>query len=96
MTRPMSSRSCRWGPTPTTSNLRPRRSTRSVNADALIVNGAGFEEGLLDVIDSARDEGVPTYEAIDAVETIEFGEGIHSAEHDGEEMRRRGGARARA
>ena len=30
-------------------------------ADALIVNGADFEEGLLDVIDAAGDEGVPTF-----------------------------------
>ena len=56
-----------------------------VSADALIVNGAGFEEGLLDVIESARDEGVPTYEAIDAVATIAFGEDSHSEEHGDEE-----------
>ena len=47
------------------------------NADALIVNGAGFEEGLLDVIEGAEDEGVPTFEAISVVETIEFGEAGH-------------------
>ena len=47
------------------------------NADALIVNGAGFEEGLLDVIEAAEDEGVATFEAISVVETIEFGEGGH-------------------
>ncbi len=47
------------------------------SADALIVNGAAFEEGLLDVIENARDEGVPTYEAIASVDTIEFGEGGH-------------------
>ena len=48
-----------------------------MNADALIVNGEAFEEGLLDVIDSATDEGVPTFQAISAVETIEFGDGGH-------------------
>jgi zinc/manganese transport system substrate-binding protein len=32
-------------------------------ADALVVNGAGFEEGLADVVDSAREDGVPTVEA---------------------------------
>ena len=42
-----------------------------MNADALIVNGAAFEEGLLDIIDNAEDEGVPTFEAISVVETIE-------------------------
>ena len=53
------------------------------NADALIVNGAGFEEGLLDVIEGAESEGVPTFEAISVVDTIESGEGghQHSDEH---------------
>ena len=46
-----------------------------LNADVLIVNGANFEEGLIDVIESAEEEGVPIYEAISAVETLEFGEG---------------------
>ena len=54
-----------------------------VNADALIVNGAAFEEGLLDVIENAEAEGVPTFEAISAVTTIEFGEGGHSDEEGG-------------
>ncbi|MEL6893650.1 MAG: zinc ABC transporter substrate-binding protein, partial [Actinomycetota bacterium] len=59
-----------------------------MNADALIVNGAAFEEGLLDVIESAEDEGIPTFEAISVVETIEFGEGGHDhsdEEHSDEE-----------
>ncbi|MDZ7674796.1 MAG: metal ABC transporter substrate-binding protein [Acidimicrobiales bacterium] len=51
-------------------------------ADALVVNGAGLEEGLLDVIESAEDDGVPTFEAISAVATIGFGEGGHA--HDDE------------
>ena len=46
-------------------------------ADVLIVNGAGFEEGLLDVIEASEADGVPVFEAISAVETIEFGEGGH-------------------
>ena len=58
-------------------------------ADALVVNGADFEEGMLDVIEAATDDGVPTYEAIATVETIEFGEGghDHGDEHaeDGDE-----------
>lgn len=58
-------------------------------ADALIVNGADFEEGLLDVIDSARDAGVPTHEATDEVETIELGSAGQGhgdeQEHAGEE-----------
>ena len=54
-----------------------------MNADALIVNGGSFEEGLLDVIESAEAEGVPTFEALSVVSTIEFGEGGH--DHSDEE-----------
>ncbi len=42
-------------------------------ADVVIVNGAGFEETILDVIESAEADGVPVFEAISEVETIEFG-----------------------
>lgn len=45
-------------------------------ADALVANGGGLEEGLVDVIEAAEADGVPTYEAITAVETIELGESI--------------------
>jgi len=55
------------------------------DADLLITNGADFEEGLLDVIDSAVDDGVPTFEAITAVETLEFGEDAHNDEHADED-----------
>ena len=61
---------------------------RMLSADALIVNGANFEEGLIDVIESAEEEGVPMHEAISAVETLEFGAGDekHSDDdHDDEE-----------
>ncbi|MBT5138934.1 MAG: zinc ABC transporter substrate-binding protein [Acidimicrobiaceae bacterium] len=52
-------------------------------AHGVIANGAEFEEGLLDVIESAAADGVPIFEAIDGVETIEFGGG-HPNEHDDE------------
>ncbi|MEO1062803.1 MAG: zinc ABC transporter substrate-binding protein, partial [Actinomycetota bacterium] len=55
-----------------------------LSADALIVNGANFEEGLLDVIDTAGDEGLPTHEAMEGLETLEFGEGGHDHGHDEE------------
>ena len=55
-----------------------------MSADALIVNGAALEESLLDVIEAAEDDGVPTFEAISAVETIEFGEGGHDHDHGDE------------
>lgn len=55
-------------------------------ADVLIVNGADFEEGLIDVIRGAESDGVATFEAIGAVSTIEFGAGGHDHdEHEGED-----------
>ncbi len=54
-------------------------------ADAVIANGAGFEEGLLDVVESAAGDGAPVFEAVSAVETIDFGAGGHDhddGEHD--------------
>jgi len=54
-------------------------------ADVLIANGAGFEEGLLDVVESAEADGVPTFEAISAVDTIEYGEGGHGHDEDDED-----------
>ena len=54
-------------------------------ADGVIVNGAGFEEGLLDVIESAEGDGVPVFEAIGAVATIGFGGGHHDEQGDEDE-----------
>ncbi len=57
-----------------------------LQADALIVNGADFEQGLLDVIDSARDASVPTHEAISAVETLGFADsGDGHSDHNDED-----------
>lgn len=50
-------------------------------ADLLVVNGAGFEEGLVDVIQAAEGDDVPVYEAISAVETLAFGDD-HAEEGD--------------
>ncbi len=54
-------------------------------ADVLIVNGADFEEGLLDVIESAEADGVPTYEAISAVEALDFADEDHADEDHADE-----------
>jgi zinc/manganese transport system substrate-binding protein len=52
-------------------------------ADLLIVNGAGAEEGMLDLIEAAEADGVRTVEAIATVDTIEFaGEDEHAEEED--------------
>ena len=42
------------------------------DADVLITNGAGFEEGLTDTIEAAEQDGVPTFAAIDAVDTLQL------------------------
>ena len=52
------------------------------SADALVINGAFFEEGIWDIFESVEESGVPVVSAIDFVETIEFGEEIG---HDDEE-----------
>ena len=56
-----------------------------LEADALIVNGENFEEGLIDMIDNATDAGVPVHAAMEPVETIEYGEGGHDHGHDDHE-----------
>ncbi|MEO6318218.1 MAG: metal ABC transporter substrate-binding protein [Acidimicrobiales bacterium] len=40
-------------------------------ADVLVVNGLGFEEGLLDAIGSATDDGVAVVTATDAIEPLD-------------------------
>lgn len=42
------------------------------NADLVIHNGAGLEEGVLNHIEAAGAEGVPTLAAMDAVEPLKF------------------------
>jgi zinc/manganese transport system substrate-binding protein len=42
------------------------------DADVLVTNGAGFEEGLTETIEAAEQDGVPTLAAIDAVDTLEL------------------------
>ena len=54
------------------------------DADALVINGAFFEEGLWDMVEAAEDDGISVHHAIDAVSTIEFAEG-DSHGHEGEE-----------
>lgn len=55
-------------------------------ADLLIVNGGGFEEAVLDVIESAEADGVPVHEAVSAVEPLELGPVDHEGhDQDGHE-----------
>lgn len=60
------------------------------DADALIFNGAGFEENLVDAIEAAAEGGTPTFAAISAVSVLDFGEHAHAHdehedEHDDDE-----------
>ena len=56
------------------------------DAAVLIINGADFEAGLIDVIESVEADGTPVFKAISAVSTIEFGDEDHGDEdHDDED-----------
>jgi zinc/manganese transport system substrate-binding protein len=50
----------------------PRQVAAMRDADVLVTNGAGFEEGLTEAIEAAEQDGVPTFAAIDAVDTLEL------------------------
>ena len=45
-------------------------------ADLLVVNGGGFEEGLLDLIESAEEDGVPVVDALASVDELGDGEDV--------------------
>lgn len=51
-------------------------------ADAVIINGGGFEEGLLDIVQAAEADGSAVFEAFSAVETLEFAGHDHDEDHD--------------
>ena len=71
------------GADPHTFQASAQQAAQMRDADVLVVNGAGFEEGLLDVIDAAVDDGAMTFEAMSAVEPLEFGAAAH--DHEDEE-----------
>ena len=51
------------------------------SADLLIVNGGGFEEGLLDILENATSDGIATFEALSAVQVLEVeAEGVTTAD----------------
>ena len=65
--------------------LSARQAAEVREADALITNGAGFEQGMLDSLEAAEADGVATYAAIDAVEPLELdGEDPHEGEGEDE------------
>jgi zinc/manganese transport system substrate-binding protein len=52
------------------------------DADILVVNGLGFEAGLVDTIEAAEADGVRVVTATDAVEVLPLGEVGHEEEED--------------
>jgi zinc/manganese transport system substrate-binding protein len=63
------------GADPHTFQASAQQANQLRQADALVVNGGGFEEGLLDVIEAAEGDGVVVHEALSAVDVIDFADG---------------------
>lgn len=55
------------------------------DADILVVNGLGFEAGLVDTIEAAEADGVRVVTATDGVERLPLAEAGHDDEDDGHE-----------
>ena len=58
---------------------------RMMKADLLVVNGANFEEGLLDVIKGAESDGVKVFEAMNSVDPLEDHDEEGHDDHEGHE-----------
>lgn len=65
--------------------ISARQAAEVREADALVVNGGGFEAGYLDALAAAEADGVPTYAAIDAVEALTFEDGAGHGHDEDEE-----------
>jgi len=73
------------GATPHDFQASARQSADLAAADAIVVNGGGFEEGLLSVVSAAEDDGVPVIEALDAIgagEPDEAQPDVEETEHE--------------
>lgn len=64
-----------------------RQAEAMSNADLLVSNGAGFEEGMLDVIANVEDSGTPVFTFADHVDLLQF-----DGEHDHEAGTHEGGS----
>lgn len=63
-----------------------RQAETMENADLLVANGAGFEEGMLDIIANVSDTGTEVFFFAEHVDLLDFaGEDEHGDEHDDEE-----------
>jgi zinc/manganese transport system substrate-binding protein len=70
------------GSSPHDFQASPQQAAAMREADVLITNGAGFEEGLGETIEAAEQDGVPTFAAIDAVETLSLDDAEEHAEDE--------------
>jgi zinc/manganese transport system substrate-binding protein len=61
------------------------------DADILVVNGLGFEAGLLDTIEAAEADGVRVVRATDGIEVLPLGEVEHAEEDAAEDEHEEGG-----
>ena len=61
-----------------------RQAESMEDADLLVTNGAGFEEGMLDIIANVSDSGTPIFAFADHIELLEFGgeDDHHDGDHD--------------
>jgi zinc/manganese transport system substrate-binding protein len=55
-----------------------RQAESMENADLLVVNGAGFEEGMVDIIEQVESSGTRVFEFADHIELLEFDGDDHS------------------
>ncbi|MGY2066779.1 zinc ABC transporter substrate-binding protein AztC [Blastococcus sp. SYSU DS0619] len=60
------------GADPHSFEVSAQEAARMRQADLLVANGLGLEEGLLAHVEAARDDGVPVVEAGDAVDPVEW------------------------
>jgi zinc/manganese transport system substrate-binding protein len=65
-----------------------RQAESMENADLLVVNGAGFEEGMIGIIEQVESTGTRVFEFADHIELLEF-DGDHGHSDDGRALRRR-------
>jgi zinc/manganese transport system substrate-binding protein len=74
------------GADPHESSLSVRQADTMAAADLVVVNGAGFEEGMTDAIAAAEDAGAPVFAFADHMELLPLGgDDPHEGEADDEE-----------
>lgn len=73
------------GADPHAFQVSPQQAQALRDADLVVVNGLGLEEGILDAIEAAEADGTPVFEATSAIDPLPFGEADHEEEGHEEE-----------